>query len=259
VEVQWDRLTLPLGWRKPAVIFANSTSDIFHEKLPWEHIASIYAVAVAAHHLRGHTTQILTKRPHRARELLNSEAFWNVVNAEAGFHVMERTDPLHRLSDDARATLDDYGPENPPPGVWLGTSVENQEWADKRRADFSGVPAAVRFVSYEPAIGAVDWTGWEFVDWIISGGESGRKARPSHPDWHRATLRFCEDHEVAYLFKQWGEWAPVSSSVQEGDYLLNTFDDEGFTTVGKAVTMRRLGKKAAGRLLDGIEHNGVPA
>ena len=278
VEVQWNRLTLPLGWRKPAVIFANSTSDLFHEKLPAHEIASIYAVAVAAHHLRGHTIQIVTKRADRARHLLTDEAFWDQVNAEAGAHVTERVDPLNRRSDDARATLEDYGPEKPAPGVWLGVSVENQEWADRRREELRATPAAVRFVSYEPALARVDWTGWEFLDWLISGGESGQRARPSHPDWHRNARDFCAAHGIAYLFKQWGEWGVAASALSgtPGRYAIATpaaiapdswggrvFEVDAyprqFDLFSGSVVRQRIGKKAAGRRLDGVQHDGAPA
>ena len=252
VAVQWDRIDLPLRWRKPAIIFANSTSDIFHEKLSIDEIASIYAVAVAAHHLRGHTTQIVTKRAERARNLLNSDAFWEQVNAEAGAHVMERTDPLNRRSDDARSTLDDYDASNPPPGVWLGFSVENQEWADKRREAVRATPAVVRFVSYEPALGPVDWSGWEFLNWLISGGESGLRARPNYPDWHRAARDYCARIGIPYLFKQWGEWAPIGDTTLRDDDVLC-----GSIMAGDWI--RRVGKRAAGRLLDGVTHDGMPA
>ena len=251
VEVQWDRLTLPLGWRKPAVIFANSTSDIFHEALPDHEIAAIYAVAVAAHHLRGHTTQIVTKRPERAAELLRSDVFWDQVNVEAGAHVMDRTDPLNRRSNDARATLGDYDAASPPPGVWIGVSVENQEWADKRRESARAISAVMRFVSYEPALGPVNWTGWEFVDQIIGGGESGPRARPMHPDWQRATRDFCASNEIAYFFKQWGEWLPEGQS----DHLETTATHNARWEPG----YYRVGKRAAGRLLDGVQHDGMPA
>ncbi len=266
VEVQWERIGLPLRWRRPAVIFANSTSDVFHEALPAHEIASIYAVAVAAHHLRGHTIQIVTKRPDRARELLNSAEFWDQVNAEAGMHVMEHVDPLDRRSDDARATLDDYDATRPPPGIWIGVSVENQEWADKRREDASGIPAVVRFVSYEPAIGPVDWAGWEFLDWMISGGESGLRARPSHPDWHRAARDFCAAHRIPYLFKQWGEYGPYQGEhgVEGGWMDPNGSYYGGPTQWPPAADERRAymirwGKKAAGRRLDGVQHDGMPA
>lgn len=262
VEVQWDRLLLPLSWRKPAVIFANSTSDLFHEALPDDAIAQIYGVAVAAHHLRGHTFQIVTKRTGRARELTQSMDFWDRVNAEASMLVMDRVDPLDRRSDDARATLDDYDPDKPAPGIWIGVSVENQEWADRRREDTRGIAAVVRFASYEPALGPVDWTGWEFLDWLIGGGESGLRARPMHPDWQRAARDFCAAHGIAYFLKQWGEFAPHADGHWAKVIAEVHLDGRQFCTdfanpVG--ALMGRVGKKAAGRLLDGVEHNGMPA
>ena len=163
---------------------------------------------------------------------------------------MERVDPLNRRSDDARATLDDYGPRNPPPGVWIGTSVENQEWADKRQEALRCIPAVIRFVSYEPALGPVNWSGWEFLDWLISGGESGPRARPSHPEWHRAARDFAAAHRIAYLMKQWGEWA--SATGLPGHLPIGHVFDDGYQMI-------RLGKKAAGRLLDGVQHDGVPS
>lgn len=271
VEVQWERLTLPLSWRKPAVIFANSMSDVFHEALPMDQVAQIYGVAVAAHHLRGHTTQIVTKRAGRAGDLLNDPDFWDMVNAFASAHVIERVDPLDRRSDDARATLDDYGPENPPPGVWLGVSVENQQWADKRRSAWRAVPAVIRFVSYEPALGPVDWTGWEFIDWMISGGESGPRARPGHPDWFRETRDFCGENEIAYLHKQNGEFAPgeiagaylnPNRAVEGMSYFNGLWTEEWSEVDGHCddePDTYRVGKKAAGRLLDGVQHDGMPS
>lgn len=182
VEIQWDRIDLPLRWRRPARIFANSTSDLFHAALSAEEIATIYAVAVAAVHVRGHTLQILTKRPERMREILNSEAFWSQVNAEAGALVMEHTDPLARRSDDARTTLDDYGPQNPPPGIWLGTSTENQPCADERIPELLATPAAVRFVSGEPLLGPLD-------------------LRAFLPKWIRGPVRPWDTFH-------WPEWVP---------------------------------------------------
>lgn len=263
VEIQWDRVSLPLGWRAPAKIFAFSTSDPFHEALVMLDVAQLFGVMIAAHHLRGHVFQVLTKRGDRMRQWLSDPEFWEIANAEAGMHVLERVDPLDRRSDDARATLVDYGPDSPLPGIWLGVSVENQEWADKRREDLRATPAAVKFVSYEPALGPVDWLGWDFVQQIIGGGESGPRARPMHPDWQRSTRDFCEPRGIAYFFKQWGEWHPA-------DQLQNAEQLAAHGNMGSALRDGRahefddqwtwkIGKKAAGRLLDGVEHNGMPA
>jgi hypothetical protein len=64
------------------------------------------------------------------------------------------------------------------------------------------------WVSYEPALGNVDWSGWEFIKWLVSGGESGEKAQPSHPYWHIHARDFCRKNNIAYFFKQWGKWEP---------------------------------------------------
>ena len=295
VEVQWDRLTLPISWRKPAKIFASSTSDFFHKALEIGEIAELFGVMIAAHHLRGHVFQVLTKRADILHMTLNDPEFWEIANAAAGMHIMDNTDPLNRRSDDARATSDDYGPDNPPPGIWLGVSIEDPPRADERREDFAETPASVKFVSYEPALGPVDWTGWEFVQQIIGGGESGPKARPMHRDWQRTTRDFCAPRGIAYFFKQWGEWAPVGKlyddagdtdeTVAAENALLSAkgrqFDDGDFWTdpndvqlvdgemynwanehaqpPSDVLVIKRLGKKRAGRLLDGREWNEVPA
>ena len=124
-----------------------------------------------------------------------------------------------------------------PVNAWAGTTIENQEWADRRIPALLQVPAPVRFLSCEPLLGALtlDLTG---IHWVIAGGESGPGARPSHPDWFRSLRDQCAAAGVPFHFKQWGEFAPV------GD--------------GRGVNVARVGKAAAGRLLDGIEHNDYP-
>lgn len=142
--------------------------------------------------------------------------------------------------------------------VWLGVSVENQATADGRREYLRQCPATVKFVSYEPALGPVDWTGWKFVDQIISGGESGPSARPSHPDWHRATRDFCQANGIAYFFKQWGAWMPVGQwdatcsekiAIADSGHVFHWPDDSDSL---------RVGKRAAGRLLDKRTWDEIP-
>ncbi len=256
VEVMWHRLVDPLKWREPATIFALSMSDLFHEKLPVEEIATIYAVMVAAVHVRRHTFQVLTKRSARMREVLNLEAFWKQVNAEAGAHVMECTDVFNRMRGDARATLDEYGPHKPPPGVWLGVSVENQKYADERVPDLLRTPAAVRFLSCEPLLGSIDITAicrsqadgfmrpldgrFRRLHWVIGGGESGPNARPPMISWARSLRDQCATASVPFFWKQWGEYTPDDPTAEH-------------------TAMRRVGKKAAGALLDGVEHKAMPS
>lgn len=299
-------LDAPLRWRRAQRIFVNSMSDLFHEGLAVHEIATVYAVCVAAHHLRGHVFQILTKRSARMREVLASEEFWDQVNAEAGMHVMERTDALSRRSDDARATLGEYGPDAPPPGIWLGVSAEDQRRADERVPDLLATPAAIRFVSAEPLLGPIDflsiewpglkghrvdvlrngfWTepgahplsakaagagepkGWFTnhsdmpgrLDWIIVGGESGPNARPMHPAWARSIRDQCAAAGAAYLFKQWGAWSPGGDHLEEDrpEFLRLRRCDRTHIFPDHQ-TMVLVGKKAAGRRLDGVEHNGMP-
>lgn len=130
----------------------------------------------------------------------------------------------------------------PLPHVWLGTSVEDQRAADDRVPQLVGTPARVRFLSCEPLLGPVDLSPWFGglcgIDWVIVGGESGPKARPMHPQWARALRDQCASAGVAFFFKQWGDNMPM--------------EHRG------GVSWVRVGKKAAGRLLDGCEHNAMP-
>jgi protein gp37 len=154
----------------------------------------------------------------------------------------------------------------PLPNVWLGVSAERQQEADERIPLLLQTPAAVRFISAEPLLGPIDlWNGdpdlrlnghkathtflgewWEpgdnlkgpprrGLDWVIVGGESGPGSRPMHPDWARSLRDQCAAAGVPFFFKQWGEWAPGARSVVE-----------------------RVGKKRAGRVLDGKTHSEFP-
>lgn len=298
MAVVWEMVDQPIRWRKPRRIFANSMSDLFHKDLPWEDVATIYGTAIAAVHLRKHTIQILTKRADHMRKLLNDEDFWEIANDTAESLVLEHTDPLARRSDDARATCEDYGPDKPPPGIWLGVSVEDQERADERIPDLLATPAAVRFLSCEPLLGPVDLTKWvrpyedehgpiegtrarPSIDWVISGGESGANSRPAHPDWFRSLRDQCLAADVPFFFKQWGEWidwksagayswtnttpqrpsykGPCIGKLRGPDGEL--FDGRSFPSIhsdGDGPILVRVGKKAAGAKLDGIEHSEFP-
>lgn len=138
--------------------------------------------------------------------------------------------------------------------VWIGASVENQEQADKRIPHLLNIPPRVRFLSMEPLLGPVDFrrvpgfnrmgldlSGW----WAIVGGESGPNARPMHPDWVRSILGQCKAAGIPFFFKQWGEWL-ASPQVQPRDI------------TGDTTCMIRVGKKTAGRLLDGREWSEYP-
>lgn len=164
-----------------------------------------------------------------------------------------------------------------PDNVWIGTSVENQEQADKRIPELLRIPATVRFLSVEPLIGPVSLTGfdgkvyrpwldhhaWDVgIHWVIVGGESGPNARPMHPQWVRTIMDQCVAAGIPFHFKQWGEWIVSSHVTQEMDShhawswpwaTGETGDLQGDTTM-----MVNVGKHVAGRTLDGREWNEYP-
>jgi protein gp37 len=146
-----------------------------------------------------------------------------------------------------------------PRNVWLGTTVENQRWAEKRLPHLLAIPAAVHFVSCEPLLGQLDLGRWlspsrihGHLGWVIAGGESGHRARPMNPHWACALRDQCQAHGVPFHFKQWGNWRPAGrDAISHNVRLLSGSDG--------AIAMVRLNKKRAGRILDGQEWDGFPA
>lgn len=144
------------------------------------------------------------------------------------------------------------GRECLPVQVWLGATVVYDAEVIRDVPKLLAAPAAVRFLSMEPLLGPADisWTECTVpgLDWVIAGGESGPGARPMHPDWARGLRDQCAVAGIPFLFKQWGEWASVSEVDGPGNHY--RFSD--------GATVRRVGKKRAGRLLDGVTHDGFP-
>lgn len=269
VTLRPERLDQPLHWRRPRRIFVNSMSDLFHKDVPDEYIARVFAVMALAPQ---HTFQVLTKRPGRMRSLLGSEAFRPRVETEAlRLKTQQWAAGEYPCGRKAEGRTRWTFPGWPLPNIWLGTSVENQKWADVRVPQLLATPAAIRFLSCEPLLGLVDLTGsgiqqtywltgrpgWgpeesvgdvvmqpltiaPSLDWVIVGGESGPGARPMHPDWARSLRDQCLAVGVPFLFKQWGEWAPFFWTA---DHPTHYFGD--------GVMVGRVGKKIAGRMLDG--------
>lgn len=213
------RRTSPANWKKPLAwnrkaeaagkrmrVFCASLADVFDNQVPAEWRTDLFALIDAAPWL---DWQLLTKRPQNIAKMLPPN--WG----------------------------DGW------PNVWLGTTVENQEEADRRIPHLLDVPARRKFLSCEPLLGLVDLHRWlrdlcpnchhpdcvpslradsaevfsrcgRFVmetpgpalDWIIVGGESGRGARPVNPAWARNLRDQCAAHGVPFFFKQWGEWGP---------------------------------------------------
>lgn len=147
VQLLDERLTDPLHWRKPARVFVNSMSDLFHEDVPDEYIDRVFAVM---NYANDHTYQVLTKRPDRMRAYINDPQTFHRVIA----HVRR----MDREIAGCSLPRGELAMSWPLPNVWLGTSVENQEAADKRIPELLACPAAVRFLSCEPLLGPVDLT-----------------------------------------------------------------------------------------------------
>lgn len=243
----------PLAWKRPRRIFVCPRADLFHEEVPADFIRSVFDVMAACPQ---HTFQVLTKRAARMQFLLWSEFDWQ-----------------------------------PQPNVWIGVSVEDQAAADERIPLLVGTPAAVRWVSAEPLLGSLDLVNplglWRVgakrllapnhypdINWVVAGGESGPKARPMHPAWARSLRDQCATAGVPFLFKQWGEWVPYEHDAQppflfsqHGDF----FDAHGLpdfesgddckgwhNDFSSRILARKVGKRTAGRLLDGVLHDEYP-
>jgi protein gp37 len=185
LTLHWDKISEPLGWRKPRRVFVNSMSDLFHPSVPAEFVTECFKTIAAA---SIHQFQILTKRPTYMARLVPS-------------------------------ILQELSLQEPPANVWLGTSVENQEWAQKRIPPLLATPASVRFLSCEPLLGPLDLTkylartrqrppGSSALHWVIVGGESGHGARPMQLAWARQIRDDCRDRDVPFFFKQWGGRTP---------------------------------------------------
>lgn len=293
-EVRFSEKALlqPLRWKRPRTIFWNAHGDMFHENVPDDWIDRCFAVMALTPH---HRHQVLTKRSARMRAYLNdSRTPERVAVVMLDNYKIWGVPVLPTVLDAlANRKTEDAPPiaAMPLPNVWLGVSVEDQRRADERIPDLLATPAAVRFLSCEPLLGpvdincsSVDWMkypagngieamppegkGRLLIDWVIAGGESGPGARPMHPDWARSIRNQCAAAFVPFHFKQWGEFRPYQADSDDftpndptGEYgandarhILNDGEQPGAENL-----VIRVGKRAAGRLLDGVTHDGMPA
>ncbi len=263
VTLHPDKLKDPLKWKKPRRIFVNSMSDLFHDDVPDSFLDLVFASMAKASQ---HTFLVLTKRPERMSNYILKAMFDEECNYDGLY-----------------AALDELGiPDaNPMANVWLGVSVENQAAAE-RISILKQIPAAVRFVSFEPLLGEINLTPdlWKDIDWAIVGGESGPGARPMHPDWVRSLRNQCQVAGTKFFFKQWGEfrevcrynsWPKYADAVAgvaraigvdrsallnaDGSDLVNGGPDHKVYPISH---LARVGKKKAGRELDGRTWNEFP-
>jgi protein gp37 len=225
--IKWNRDAEAAG--KQALVFCASMADVFEIHPVPEINAKLGAARERLFSLVALTPwliwQFLTKRPENVAELVPWADEW---------------------------------PEN----VWLGTSVEDNQRAAERLPILGRTKAKTLFLSCEPLLEDLDLTPWlsgehpdgiRRPDWVIAGGESGAKARPMHPAWLRSLRDQVVDAEIAFFFKQWGEWAPAGEGIGLAQHNVGRemlvgpcLDDMGHRQV-----LRRVGKDKAGRLVDG--------
>ena len=294
IEVFLDESKLQevLRRRVPTKYFWCDMTDMFLECYPFDWIDKCFAVMALTPQ---HTHQVLTKRPRRMLEYCRRLGRHNFV------------DPVSLAMKQMNSDRGAFYKLTPTgwcfPNIWLGVSVEDQKTADERVPLLLQTPAAVRWVSYEPALGSVDFDDltvkepkgeWHFscldndsleddpdfhgahIDWLVCGGESGHGARPMHPDWARSVRDQCVAAGVPFFFKQWGAWQngsdvrcrPEITVYADGracgftrEAIVAEEQRSGILHSGQdmcPVLMSRVGKKAAGRLLDGREWNQFP-
>lgn len=227
-NAEW--LDQPLRWARPRMIFVCAHGDLFHEDVPDEWLHAVFGTMRQARH---HTFQVLTKR----------------------------ADVMLRFCRD----------QAPMPHVWLGFSAERQQELDERAPYVEPLSHAGwrTWCSAEPLLGPMELTGAAWLQWVVVGGESGPGARPMHPEWARRLRHECGVYGIPFHFKQWGAWkhgsdfAPNAKAVLlDGRVVEPTQEamlaaDRQERVLG-ATMMRFVGKKAAGRLLDGRTHDGMP-
>ncbi len=290
-NAQW--LDQPLRWQKPRRVFVCAHGDLFHESVPDDWIDQVFAVMALCPQ---HTFQVLTKRPERMREYMNSLEGRSdeLVDLASGLDWNRALgSSLIEVTEANEDRFEGWLARFPLPNVWLGVSVEDQATAEARIPDLLQTPAAVRWLSCEPLLGPVDLKGWTSpgwvgdirraqpaasINWVVVGGESGKAARPMHPDWVRAIRDKCSETGTLFFFKQWGEWGIVPSmpdaatpadkvgTLMRGPVLVSKDTSKDLETywAGAGVAgepgevLCRLGKSRTGRTLDGVVHDALP-
>jgi protein gp37 len=238
-------------------VFCASLADVFDNEVPPSWRADLFSLIRQTPNL---DWLLLTKRIGNAERMITEAGGWSGITATSS--------------------------RNPMPNVWLGATVVNQDEAGRDVPKLLQTPAAVRFLSIEPMLGPIDLTvdglvclpcrnadnmrmdpttgayeccrrcdytgiGDEWgVDWVICGGESGPDARPMHPEWVRSLRDQCAAAGVAFLFKQWGEWAPYGRGQTDSKLFVNPSTED--------TPLQRFGKKLSGRQLDGRLHDQFP-
>lgn len=259
----------PLSWKKPRRIFVCSMGDLFMSSVDLRWVDRVMAIAALCPE---HTFIVLTKRANTMRGYLSMPKEELIHRWEKAVYDMSLSDKNDDIDAPACYLHNRLEREWPMKNLWIGVSVENQQQAYNRVPVLLSTPAAKRFVSAEPLLGKLDLINiYEsikgdarqlgYIDWVICGGESGHQARPVHPDWVRFLQLQCQTAEVPFFFKQWGEWLPSYDFGERLHELIERFpkcrigNDHVFDD---GIHMYKVGKKAAGNLLDGKTYQQWP-
>jgi protein gp37 len=268
--VQWGdaprRRTTEANWKQPVKwnaqaeregrrfrVFCASLADVFDNTAPAAWRQDLMSLIVRTPHL---DWLLLTKRIGNAKRMLS----------DASMH-----DGLLLTAND------EY---RPPPNLWIGATIVNREELLRDAAKLKATPAAMRFWSVEPLLEDLGAIPRELMpDWVIVGGESGPGARPMHHEWARSLREQCQAASVPFLFKQWGEWLPwnqftsadVDDPPEQTRFATAEWNGQKWVDVGRPgywesmdgdvddeQCVGRVGKKAAGRMLDGRAHDEFP-
>ena len=276
-------LTQPLHWAAPRDIFVCAHSDLFYENVDQRWRDRIFAVMGLAH---WHRFQVLTKRPDEMADYLLDPETPERITAVAQMLVLEIGG--NRLVGGRTYRRLAAGEPWPWPltNVLLGISAETQSWFDRRRGSLEvlKMDGWRTWASLEPLLGAIDIGGhldW-VLDWVVAGGESGPDARPMHPDWVRGIRDQCARLGIPFHFKQWGAWREFDHGSVDTEVTVGSGHAASITAVATnpgwltrdgaffrraedlpedvpGRLMERVGKRAAGAVLDGREWREMPA
>lgn len=292
-----EHLQDPLRWKRPRMVFVNSMSDLFHESVPDEFIDKVFAVmALASQHIfqvltkRPERMRIYMNSPDRnvcIQNVVDDMESWdgNFIPSDQSAPLIKEW-PLPNVwlgtTVENQEAADERIPlllQTPATVRWISAepmvgSVDLTKIPHRIGYGCSPCSGCDEAVFMDALSGATycktgcDGPNMPSIDWVVCGGESGTNARPMHPEWARSLRDQCAAAGVPFLFKQWGEWAPHQARAggdEGGDlrrgrvrYLQGDGrEPDGHFRRGDAA-VARIGKKAAGRLLDGVLHDGYP-